>query len=178
MYRASSDPWNFSTSPYERRKYALTLAALPRERYRSAFEPGCSIGILSERLASRCDQLLCTDIVSTALQQASLRVGGLSHVTVQQLAIPESWPTGQFDLIVLSELAYYFDERSLANVIENVVASTLPGGHVVGVHWRGETNYPLTGDATHRQLNECLQLCRVVLHQEEQFILEVWERVA
>ena len=46
MYRDSDDPWEFGTSPYEQRKYAVTVASLPRSRYRSAYEPGCSIGVL------------------------------------------------------------------------------------------------------------------------------------
>ena len=51
MYEADADPWNFATSEYERRKYSLTVASLPRARYHHAFEPGCSIGVLSEQLA-------------------------------------------------------------------------------------------------------------------------------
>ena len=31
VYQANRDPWNFETSPYERAKYAATLAALPRQ---------------------------------------------------------------------------------------------------------------------------------------------------
>ena len=46
MYRDVEDPWNFETSHYEQRKYAITVASLPRSRYRSAYEPGCSIGVL------------------------------------------------------------------------------------------------------------------------------------
>ncbi len=45
MYAASADPWGFTSRWYEKRKYALTLAMLPRERYADAFEPGCSIGV-------------------------------------------------------------------------------------------------------------------------------------
>ena len=47
MYREDADPWGFETSPYEHRKYAVTVASLPKLRYRSAYEPGCSVGVLS-----------------------------------------------------------------------------------------------------------------------------------
>lgn len=177
-YETSRDPWNVSTSSYERRKYELTLSSLPRERYRSAFEPGCSIGVLSEHLARRCDRLLCTDITPVALDQASSRLAGLPHVSVEQMAIPESWPHEEFDLIVLSEVAYYFDARTLANVTASVVESTTPGAHVMGVHWRGETDYPLTADEVHGQISACRQLHRVVHHLEELFVLDVWERTS
>ena len=44
VYAASPDPWGFTTRWYEERKYALSLAMLPRRHYADAFEPGCSIG--------------------------------------------------------------------------------------------------------------------------------------
>ena len=52
-YAASADPWGLAERWYEARKYALSLALLPAERYSAAFEPGCSIGVLSAQLAAR-----------------------------------------------------------------------------------------------------------------------------
>ena len=43
MYE-DADPWGYESSWYEQRKYALTVAALGRRRYRSAFEPGTAPG--------------------------------------------------------------------------------------------------------------------------------------
>ena len=68
---------------------------------------------------------------------------------VEVRAIPEQWPTGPFDLVVLSEIAYYFDVGELNEIIAQVLATTTEGATVVGVHWRGTTNYPLTGDEAH-----------------------------
>lgn len=51
LYQAKADPWGFETSEYEANKYAATLAALPNARYRSAFEIGGSIGVLTAKLA-------------------------------------------------------------------------------------------------------------------------------
>jgi predicted TPR repeat methyltransferase len=177
MYDESTDPWNFATSSYEQRKYALTINSLPRERYRNAFEPGCSIGVLSELLASRCERLLATDIVSSALEQAKKRLRKYENVVVESRAIPESWPDEVFDLVVLSEVAYYFDAGSLRDILALIVRSTLPGAHVIGVHWRGETDYPLTGDRAHELMNANDQLRRIVHHLEEMFTLDLWERV-
>ena len=64
IYSRAEDPWHFETSWYERRKYELTMAALPRERYRRAFEPGCANGALTERLASRCDERVALEPVA------------------------------------------------------------------------------------------------------------------
>jgi hypothetical protein len=54
MYQAAADPWGFGDRWYEQRKYAVSLAMLPAVRYRSAFEPGCSIG--GRERQGRCDR--------------------------------------------------------------------------------------------------------------------------
>ena len=176
IYAANGDPWKFETSPYERRKYEATLAALPRERYVSAFEPGCSIGVLSSMLAPRCQRLLATDIVPRVLIQASDRLREHRHVRIEERAIPEGWPTDTFDLIVLSEIAYYFDEATLHDIMRLVVESTLVGAHVMGVHWRGQTDYPLSGDRAHELIGRTQHLSPLVHLTGDQFVLDVWER--
>ena len=70
VYHEDRDPWGFETSAYERRKYALTVASLPKASYGSAFEPGCSIGVLTEMLAPRCEHLLATDFILSAVSVA------------------------------------------------------------------------------------------------------------
>ena len=62
LYASDPDPWRFASSDYERDKYAATLAALPRQLYRSGLEVGCSIGVLTAMLASRCRRLLAVDV--------------------------------------------------------------------------------------------------------------------
>ena len=178
MYASKRDPWGFATSWYERRKYALTINALPNERYRRAFEPGCSIGVLSELLAARCEQLLATDILPAVVDEASLRLQGFNNVVVEQRAIPDSWPEGKFDIIVLSEIGYYFDAATLETIVDHVVESTVTNAHVIAVHWRGETNYPLTGDQVHGLIDESRQLRRVAHYLEANFVIDLWERIA
>ena len=178
LYASDPDPWGFATSWYERRKYALTVDALPNERYRKAFEPGCSIGVLSELLAPRCERLLVTDIVSAVVEEASRRLETYSHVVVEKRAIPDWWPAEKFDLIVLSEIAYYFDAATLEAIMDQVIQSTEWDAHVLAVHWRGETNYPLTGDQVHGLIDTCDQLQSVAHYSEANFVLDLWERVA
>jgi SAM-dependent methyltransferase len=176
IYRDSADPWDFETSAYEQRKYLLTMDSLPRPRYRRAFEPGCSIGVLTELLAQRCDQLVASDMIPAALDAAKCRLRGASHVALENLVIPHDWPTGRFDLVVLSEIAYYFDQDDLETVLLCIVDSTEAGAHVIGVHWRGETDYPLSGDQAHEAIDEVADLARLIHHVEEDFVLGVWER--
>lgn len=134
LYSDSADPWRLSEEWLVRRKYDHILAALPRRRYRSAFEPGCSVGILTSSLAERCDSLLATDRVAAAVELTAARTGDLPHVRVRRLTIPEEWPEGRFDLIVFSELLYYFDDLTLRDVLNRTVGSLEPGGTLVTVH--------------------------------------------
>lgn len=176
MYASGPDPWGFESRWYEQRKYSVTTAALLEPRYRSAFEPGCSIGVLSELLAKRCDHLLATDIVPAALKQAADRLNGVDNVTLELRAVPDDWPSGQFDLVVLSEIAYYFDSRALGDLVTQAVDTTQPGATIVAVHWRGTTDYPLSGDEAHAVIGSCPHLERRVQHLEDDFVLEVWRR--
>ncbi|MGP8008847.1 MAG: SAM-dependent methyltransferase [Acidimicrobiales bacterium] len=176
MYARSVDPWEFATSDYERRKYALTVASLPNDRYANAFEPGCSVGVLTEQLATRCNRLLAVDIIAAPLHSAARRLQSKRHVRFEELTIPLEWPDEIFDLIVLSEVAYYFDTEALNQIVHHIVDSTEYGAHVVGVHWRGLTDYPLTGDQAHAEIDRSRSLRLVVHHIEDEFVLDVWER--
>jgi trans-aconitate methyltransferase len=176
MYATGPDPWGFESRWYERRKYGVTVAALPEPRYASAFEPGCSVGVLTALLAERCERLLATDIVPAALERAAGRLREASNVTLEDRAVPEDWPPGPFDLVVLSEIAYYFDARTLDRLVRSVVDTTLPGATIVAVHWRPPTDYPLSGDAAHAVIDAAPQLVRQARHLEESFVLEVWRR--
>jgi trans-aconitate methyltransferase len=178
MYASDPDPWQFESSWYEQRKYALTMAALPEPRYRSAFEPGCSIGVLTSLLAQRCDELLATDLVPDVVELARRRCRTLPGATLEVRPIPEAWPTGPFDLVVLSEIAYYFDRPALDEIMALLLTTVVPGATIVGVHWRGSTNYPLSGDQVHRVIDSYTELESVVHHVEPDFVLDVWNRVA
>jgi predicted TPR repeat methyltransferase len=127
IYRDHADPWEFDTSAYEQRKYAVTVASLPRSRYRAAYEPGCSIGVLTELLATRCDRLLSSDIIASVLRRAEDRLRGHTHVWFEERSILDQWPCGPFDLVVLSKIAYYFDATDLGRVMASVMDSTERG---------------------------------------------------
>lgn len=139
LYSGSADPWSLTEQWYTQRKYDHTLAALPQRRYRSAFEPGCSVGILTAQLAERCENLLATDRVAAAAELAADRTGHLAHVRVRRMTVPEEWPEDTFELIVLSELLYYFDDLTLRDVLLRTVEALEPGGTLVTVHW----NHPV-----------------------------------
>jgi cyclopropane fatty-acyl-phospholipid synthase-like methyltransferase len=146
LYTADPDPWNFSASPYERAKYALTLNAMPKARYRSALEVGCSIGVLTRSLASRCNAVLAIDAAQTPLVEAKRRCADLPGVRFEQMFVPDEWPDGVFELILLSEVIYYLSREDVGRLAARVMRSLPNGGSLILVHWTGPTNYPLSGD--------------------------------
>jgi len=174
LYGQNPDPWGFETRWYERRKFALTVASLPRQRYPSAFEAGCSIGVLSEALAARCDHLVAADGSQHAVERASERLRGYAHVEVRRLSLPEEWPAGPFELIVLSEIAYYFDVGELSVLVGTALGSMAPGGDLIAVHWRGNTDYPQSGDEAHEQMRAHPALTRLGSWDEPEFLLDAF----
>lgn len=152
VYRANADPWSFETSSYERAKYEATLAALPDAHYAHAFEIGCSIGVLSERLAQRCDQLLAVDASELPLRMARQRLAPYAQVTVARMRIPDEFPAGMFDLIVVSEVGYYLNLNDLHQARQWMIDHLKPQGVLLLVHWTPFVpDYPLTGDQVHDQ---------------------------
>ncbi|MBD2757209.1 class I SAM-dependent DNA methyltransferase [Spirosoma validum] len=150
VYQANNDPWAFATSDYERRKYEATLAALPNEHYHNAFEIGCSIGVLTQMLADRCDQLLAVDASELPLKTARERLATYPAVTIRQMSIPGEFPQGPFDLILLSEVGYYLSREDLSLSRQLMIDALSPNGHLLLVHWTPVVHdYPLTGDEVH-----------------------------
>jgi 2-polyprenyl-3-methyl-5-hydroxy-6-metoxy-1,4-benzoquinol methylase len=146
LYAADTDPWNFAASPYERAKYTLTLNAMPNPRSRSALEVGCSIGVLTRLLASRCDSLLAIEAAQAPLVEARRRCADLPGVRFEQMFVPEQWPDEMFDLILLSEVVYYLSREDVGRLAASVARSVGSDGSVILVHWTGSTDYPLRGD--------------------------------
>lgn len=142
-YKSDNDPWQFRTSAYERDKYDRTLAALSRPVFDSGLEVGCSIGVLTSRLATRCHRLTAIDGSATAV--AAARQIAATNVTFHVGMLPQDFPEGRFDLIVLSEALYYFSEADLNAVAQRCCAALAPGGEMLLCHWLGPTDYPLPG---------------------------------
>jgi SAM-dependent methyltransferase len=177
MYSTAADPWGFEERWYERRKYAISLAMLPRERYHAAFEPACSVGVFTRMLAPRCGTLLSCDLAAAAVKATTARTSGLRQVQVEQRDIPRQWPSGRFDLIVLSEVLYYFGDHDLEQVLKHAVDSLEPDGTLLAVHWRHPVaEYPRAGDDVHRMLAAQPGLAPLAVHIEPDFLAEVYIR--
>jgi SAM-dependent methyltransferase len=146
IYAASDDPWHFRSSPYERKKYAATLAALPPGRFRAGLEIGCSIGELTRLLAQRCDAVCGVDIAAAPLAVARARCADLAHASFIRANVPRDWPGGHYDLIVLSEVLYFLSREDRAAVARLVCNALTRDGVVLLVNWLGYSENPCGGD--------------------------------
>jgi LmbE family N-acetylglucosaminyl deacetylase len=181
IYDRADDPWGFTNRWYEERKRAVTLASLPEARYRSALEVGCSIGVLTEQLATRCDSVLAVDVSGAAVERARERVASEPGVRVELADVASGFPAGEFDLVLLSEVGYYFEPDVLRRVLAGTAASLAEGGTVVLCHWRhGVADYALRGDEVHDIAAQSFagDLVRLARHEEHDFVLDVYSRDA
>jgi len=170
LYADQADPWNFATSGYERRKYLHTLEALKwdRNRFRSALEVGCSIGILTRQLAAICHVLFAIDVAQTAVAKAKINCKDLRQVTIQRMRIPSEWPNRTFDLILFSEVLYFLGPDDIGLTADRSMDSIIPGGLILLVNWTGETNYPCSGDeAVERYLTAFRDRAKAILYRRE-----------
>ncbi len=150
VYNANTDPWNFETSGYEKEKYKVTINALPKPMYKNVFEVGCSIGVLSEMLAPRAEKLLCADASESPLVQARLRLHRFPSASVQKMNVPAEFGIGEYDLIVLSEVAYYLNDDDLEILRQKTITHLQKEGQLLMVHWTPFVHdYPQTGDRVH-----------------------------
>lgn len=178
LYAGEADPWQVRSSWYERRKLAVVLASLPRERYGSALEIGCSIGVTTRALAGRCDHVLALDASPRALALAARELGALvgDRVELAEATVPEELPRDAYDLVVLAEVGYFVEPARV-----DALAAALPhrladSGDLVAVHWRLDPHTLATpGDEVHARL-AVPGLRELVSHTEREFVLQVWRR--
>jgi len=175
FYARHDDPWGFESRWYERRKRDLLMASLPHEHFKKTLELGCATGLLTEQLAERSDEVVAVDVVPLALERARERVSS-ERVTFGQYRTPSEWPAGEFDLIVLSELAYYWSPAEFASALTKIDESLRADGSLVACHWRPQIEgCALTGDDVHNAIT-AYGWRRQLLHREKEFVLESWVR--
>lgn len=177
LHARNADPWHYHTRWYERRKRDLTLALLTRERYRRAFEPGCSIGVLSAALAPRCDALHIQDVSDSAVARAREALRDQPHVSIACGAVPEQWPEGCFDLIVISEMGYYLSREALETLCTQIDACLSEDGELLACHWR----HPIEGsdlnaESVHHTLAGRLGYAHHGRYEDSDTLIDLWQR--
>jgi predicted TPR repeat methyltransferase len=179
IFASDDDPWGLASSDYEAAKFEATHDALADRRYARALEIGCAHGVLTANLVGLCDTLLAVDISSKALAKARDRVGDRAGVELAQMAFPKETPEGPpFDLVILSEVAYYWGVVDLDRASEWLRGGVATDGRIILVHYIGETDYPHSGDEAVETLWNDLQGDFVVEKAErhERYRLDLWRR--
>jgi len=170
-YARKPEGWDFDGSWYEQRKRAVTLAALPRARYRSALELGCATGVLTAALTERADTVTGTDLAEAAIEQARRRA---PSARFERAAFPGEWPAGRWDLVVLSEVGYYLSPDDLDRTVDRVLDSLDDDGVLVTCHWRHPDDEAVTdGDTVDARVAARWPRPALVRHLEEDFVLSV-----
>jgi predicted TPR repeat methyltransferase len=177
-YKADIDPWDFAGSSYEQTRYDEIINTLGARHFHRAFEPGCSIGVLTERLGAICDRVEASDISSVAVARARARCHRQPGVAVQVGSLPESIPEGSFDLIVLSEVGYYLAPKTLTYLARDLAARLTPDGLLLAAHWLGTSqDHVLRGDEVHEILDGTLGLKRIHRRRYEGFRVDLWSHL-
>ncbi|MEO6804479.1 MAG: SAM-dependent methyltransferase [Granulicella sp.] len=177
IYREEEDPWSFASSDYEQHRYTTIMNALSARPYRNAFEPGCSVGVLTSQLALISGRVYAMDISPTAIERARQRCLGRGNVVVCCGALPLHMPATSFDLIVFSELGYYFDENALAQLAGSLTARLEPNGVLIAAHWLGNSaDHILSGDRVHEILKSVSGIEHRFGERHSGFRLDRWVR--
>jgi predicted TPR repeat methyltransferase len=179
IFASDDDPWDLASSDYEAAKFQATHDVLADRRYARVLEIGCAGGVLTETLAGLCDTLLAVDISSKALVRARERVGDRPGVELARMAFPKETPDGQpFDLVILSEVAYYWGLVDLDRASEWLRDGVASNGRIILVHYTGKTDYPHSGDEAVETLWKDLEDTFLVetAEQRDGYRLDLWRR--
>lgn len=173
MYESGdTDPWHLDDSVYERRRLALVLACLGRTRYNRVLEIGCATGQLCALLNDRADEVVGLDASERALDVARGRTDAVRWVIG---AAPRDIPDADFDLIVLSEIAYFLDGADLLATLRAARRRLRPHGEIVMANWlRPTVNIPLDGPTVHRQASAMLDLSLRARYEDADLAVQVW----
>jgi trans-aconitate methyltransferase len=173
-YRNATDPWDFAHSEYETARYTAILAALNHRRYRLAFEPGCSIGILTEKLAIRCSHVEAFDLSPTAAERARIRCAYLPNIHVQHASLTDLLPHNA-DLYLFSEIGYYLTADALREHLTAAIAALAPSATLLACHWLGHSpDHILSGDEVHEVLLSMPSLQHDHTERHTDFRLDRW----
>nr|WP_201594435.1 class I SAM-dependent methyltransferase [Psychrobacter vallis] len=190
LYSDSTDPWQYQTRWYEKRKRDMCLAVLPHAQYGNAIELGCGNGVFSELLAHRCQALVSIDGNKNAVELAKQRLAQSSHVRVIQGVIPNGLLTlnetllgadslsdslsncpppdqSPFDLIIISEILYYLSPADIDKVVIWIEQNLAIGGTLLCCHWRYPIDgFEMTGETVHQRLYQAFNLTDDVTSNE------------
>ena len=122
-------------------------------RYRQARRPALSKLLRARMLDRRADVdavvVLCAHVTAMDCSAHAIAEAQASHPALVGVEsgrqVPEDIPTaeGPYDLIVLSELGYYFDVEALRRLVVRLREVWADDGRLMAVHWTGTLDHVL-----------------------------------
>lgn len=127
--------WDFS-SPYSQKWHSRVLDVVAEQvgntEWGNALEIGCSEGIFTSYLASRCRSINACDISPVALQSASARCAQFPNVGFTLLDLVENDIRGKYDLVFAMDiLSCIRGRRRLLSAISKLVGALHDGGKFI-----------------------------------------------
>lgn len=135
-FRGNIDPWNYRHSRFERQKRKILIQACGCAKRGRGLELACANGETTRELSRLCLKLTAIDGSPTALAEAQRRNGDIQGLKFVRASLPDEMPRGSFDLIVVSEIAYYLNANDLRRLARSLPDALTPGGRVVVLHHR------------------------------------------
>ncbi len=134
-FRECSDPWGYNTAwgiEHLQVTEQMLDAARPGAGFAQAMEIGCSVGVVTELLASRCASVLAVDFSPVALDVARQRFRGRNHVRFAQWDLCRDPAPGSFDLVLAMAVleCLYWPPRIRA-ARARIVELMTPGGYLL-----------------------------------------------
>jgi predicted TPR repeat methyltransferase len=138
LYSERNDPWCYSTSDEERRRYELAANMLDKvaagAQFDSALEIGCGEGIFtSDFLAPKCRNLLATDFSSVALARAQARISAThTHVETRIWKLRDDPAPPPVDLVVSMDVIDSMTKPGdIRRACAKIIQCVKPGGYLL-----------------------------------------------
>jgi len=182
--RAQHDAWGYEQRKFECRRFDLILKLASMVSARRALEVGCAEGHLTQRLSPLVDELVACDIVEEAVRRTEVNCSGLRNISFLSADVRKHWPAGMFDLLVYSDVLYYFTRKEVRRVIRASARHLCPGGYLLFANeWRTDYRWHTHPDYVMRQLDRSGDwelVCRerhVDVDESRDLTLGLWRRI-
>lgn len=130
------NPYRVEANPLEIEKFNHAFDIMKEKRYDNILEIGCGDGYLLERYSPLSDRVLATDISGSALKMAKERLRGEKHIEFRQFDLIKDDIDEKFDLVICSEILYYFTLDQLKTVVPKILNYLKKNGNLLSIHIR------------------------------------------
>lgn len=109
LFKEIKDPWGYSTSGFERARFDIIFKFAQSVPHKNILEIGCAEGHLTEKLAKLSADITAIELSDAAIARAKIREPKTHFINTSfENYKPKK---KEFDLIVCSEVLYYFKNK-------------------------------------------------------------------